>query len=49
MWGQTWNYIYDLLEPYKGQAKLDVTAALVEQVCTLYIYTNIYTSYIVHC
>jgi len=31
MWSQTWDNIYDLLEPYPGVADLDVTAALVEQ------------------
>jgi peptidyl-dipeptidase A len=28
MWAQEWNNIYDLLEPYKGQASLDVDKKL---------------------
>ncbi len=28
MWAQDWNNIYDLVEPYPGAAKLDVTAGL---------------------
>jgi peptidyl-dipeptidase A len=31
MWSQQWNNIYDLIEPYPGEADLDVTGALVEQ------------------
>lgn len=31
MWSQTWENLYPLLEPYKGVASLDVTAALKEQ------------------
>jgi len=31
MWAQTWDRIYDLVEPYPGVASLDVTKALVEQ------------------
>ena len=31
MWSQTWDNIYDLMEPYPGVASLDVTAALKEQ------------------
>ncbi len=28
MWSQTWDGIYDLVEPYKGEASLDVTKSL---------------------
>lgn len=28
MWAQDWNNVYDLVEPYPGAAKLDVTAGL---------------------
>ncbi|MFZ5467995.1 MAG: M2 family metallopeptidase [Myxococcota bacterium] len=28
MWAQEWNNVYKLVEPYKGQASLDVSAAL---------------------
>ena len=28
MWAQTWDYLYPELEPYKGEAKIDVTPAL---------------------
>ncbi len=28
MWSQTWGYIYDEVEPYPGQASLDVTAGI---------------------
>ncbi|MFK8015513.1 MAG: M2 family metallopeptidase [Gammaproteobacteria bacterium] len=31
MWSQQWNNIYDLIEPYPGEASLDVSSALVEQ------------------
>lgn len=31
MWAQEWNNIYPLMEPYKGQPSLDVSAALVRQ------------------
>ena len=31
MWSQSWENIYDILEPHKGVASLDVTAALQEQ------------------
>ena len=31
MWSQTWDNIYDLMEPYEGVASLDVTAALKDQ------------------
>ena len=31
MWSQSWENIYDLLEPYPGVADLDVTATLVER------------------
>lgn len=31
MWSQTWDNIYPIMEPYKGVASLDVTAALKEQ------------------
>ena len=31
MWAQQWNNIYDLLEPYPGVSKLDVTAGLEKQ------------------
>ncbi|MCL4146514.1 UNVERIFIED_CONTAM: hypothetical protein GTU68_058841, partial [Idotea baltica] len=31
MWSQTWDNIYDLVEPYPGIASLDVTAALRDQ------------------
>jgi peptidyl-dipeptidase A len=31
MWAQEWSNIYPLVEPYKGEASLDVTAALVKQ------------------
>jgi peptidyl-dipeptidase A len=31
MWSQTWDNIYPIMEPYKGVASLDVTAALEEQ------------------
>ncbi|XP_060075065.1 uncharacterized protein LOC132554771 [Ylistrum balloti] len=30
MWGQQWNNIYDLVEPFKGKASLDITAKLKE-------------------
>ena len=32
MWGQQWNNIYDLVEPYKGVDKIDVTPNMVQQV-----------------
>jgi len=31
MWAQTWDRIYDLVEPYPGVASLDVTKTLVER------------------
>jgi peptidyl-dipeptidase A len=31
MWAQSWSNVYPLLEPYKGVASLDVTAALKKQ------------------
>lgn len=31
MWSQTWDNIYPIMEPYKGVASLNVTAALEEQ------------------
>ena len=31
MWSQTWDNIYDLVEPYPGVASLDVTKALSDQ------------------
>lgn len=31
MWAQEWNNVYDLVEPYKGEASLDVTKKLVEK------------------
>ena len=31
MWGQQWDAVYDLLEPYRGVSDLDVDAALVKQ------------------
>ncbi len=31
MWAQEWAYLYPMVEPYKGQASLDVTAALKKQ------------------
>ncbi|HUR08666.1 MAG TPA: M2 family metallopeptidase, partial [Nonomuraea sp.] len=31
MWAQEWPSIYPLVEPFKGQASLDVTAAIVKQ------------------
>lgn len=31
MWGQQWDAIYELLEPYPGISNLDVDAALVQQ------------------
>ena len=31
MWSQQWNNIYDLIEPYPGEASLDVSSALVAQ------------------
>src|SRR5262245_12922055 len=31
MWGQSWEYLYSELEPFKGVARLDVTPALVAQ------------------
>ncbi len=31
MWAQEWNNIYPLVEPYPGEASLDVTAALQKQ------------------
>lgn len=31
MWSQQWDAIYDLVEPYPGVGKVDVTAALVKQ------------------
>ncbi len=31
MWSQTWDNLYDMMEPYEGVASLDVTAALQEQ------------------
>lgn len=31
MWAQTWDFIYDLLEPYPDVADFDVDSALVEQ------------------
>ncbi len=31
MWAQEWNNIYPLVEPYPGQASLDVSAALQQQ------------------
>jgi len=34
MWAQTWDNIYDMLEPYPGVADLDVTATIVEQEMT---------------
>src|SRR5437868_9163541 len=31
MWAQEWTNVYPLVEPYKGQANLDVSAALAGQ------------------
>jgi peptidyl-dipeptidase A len=31
MWAQEWSHIYPLVEPYKGQANLDVSAVLEQQ------------------
>lgn len=31
MWGQQWNNIYDLVEPYKGVEKIDVTPEMIRQ------------------
>jgi peptidyl-dipeptidase A len=31
MWAQTWDFLYDMLEPYPGVADFDVDSALVEQ------------------
>jgi peptidyl-dipeptidase A len=31
MWAQTWDRIYDIVEPYPGAASLDVTRTLVEK------------------
>lgn len=31
MWSQTWDNLYPIMEPYKGVASLDVTAALKDQ------------------
>lgn len=31
MWGQQWDAVYDLLEPYHGVSDLDIDAALVKQ------------------
>ena len=31
MWSQTWDNLYDIMEPYEGVASLDITAALKEQ------------------
>ena len=31
MWSQQWSDIYDLVEPYPGAGKLDITGALVKQ------------------
>ncbi len=31
MWAQEWTNVYPLVEPYKGQANLDVSAALAKQ------------------
>lgn len=31
MWAQSWTHVYELLEPYPGQAQIDVTPALVAQ------------------
>ena len=31
MWSQTWDNLYDMMEPYEGVASLDVTSALVAQ------------------
>ena len=31
MWAQSWVNIYDLVEPYKNKASLDVTASMVKQ------------------
>jgi len=28
MWGQTWNFLYDIIEPYPGVADLDVDSTL---------------------
>ena len=33
MWGQTWGYIYDLLEPYQNVVALDVSDEMKNQVC----------------
>lgn len=34
MWGQEWNNIYDLVEPYPGEVSLDVSKKLVEKKVT---------------
>jgi peptidyl-dipeptidase A len=31
MWSQTWDNVYDIMEPYPGVASVDITAALQEQ------------------
>lgn len=37
MWAQQWNNIYDIVEPYKGQEEIDVTAEMLRQVKWHYI------------
>ena len=32
MWAQQWNNIYDIVEPYPGREKIDVTPEMIKQV-----------------
>ena len=32
MWGQEWNNIYDILQPYKNRSSVDITPAMIRQV-----------------
>ena len=46
MWGQTWGYIYDILEPYKNKVALDVTDELIKQVSVEEYDLRLYSSFL---
>lgn len=39
MWAQTWSNIYDLVVPFPSAPKMDVTEAMIKQVCTCPLWT----------
>lgn len=39
MWAQTWGNIMDLCLPYPDVPSIDITDALINQVCIIYTYS----------